>query len=586
LEQALKEKEIGKIITKYRSMSGDWLINDIVEQNLLDGALREIAEKKKGEHLKHYDSNPRSGNTQRRTGNIEGWATDIGAWENYQKSLIDTHFRQVGQILSRQMLNQFHDFAKKTWKDEGQVKAWYNFINDYISRSLGHPSIIPDSWMEGPDAQLMKVKGTPYSWFADNHVKDVINKAKKKFGIKEDTRLPEELRGIDEMDLRHWSNLEAKYQMATLLAHPKSAVANIFGGTLHTIQSVGWRTWKDSRNVEYIKSVIGDKEVSKWTSKKDLDKWVIGHGVIPDFIMYETGLNPMLKGTKWKGFLDDAKKLLDKDPMVKDDTLLTLAKKHKITEGLFHKAAWFMREPERMLRRDAFISHYLHARELFGHQNMELNHPLLIEMAKKGVKATQFLYSAPYRPAFSTTALGKVMTRFQTWAWNAVRFRKEVMKEAKLYGFRPGTREFDRFKRQYLSDMFVFGLGNVFAYSIFESAMPQPYSWFQDTADWIFGDENERDRAFFGAWPTAVAPLQVVTPPGLRMVPATFNAIVNNDFSRVADYHMWTMFPFGRMARDIKGVIENPMRAIEKGTGIPYMQFAREATKYREKDET
>jgi len=45
------------------------------------------------------------------------------------------------------------------------------------------------------------------------------------------------------------------------------------------------------------------------------------------------------------------------------------------------------------------------------------------------------------------------------------------------------------------------------------------------------------------------------------------------------------MFPFGRMARDVLGpgsLIENPMRAIEKTTGLPYMQFAKEATKYRE----
>ena len=220
--------------------------------------------------------------------------------------------------------------------------------------------------------------------------------------------------------------------------------------------------------------------------------------------------------------------------------------------------------------------------QLYGHSNMPLDHPLLVAAAKKGVQATQFLYSAPYRPAFSATALGKVMTRFQTWAWNAVRFRKDVFKQAEIYGFREGTPEFDRFKRQYLTDMFVFALGNVFAYSIFESAMPAPYNWFQDTADWIFGDEKERDRAFFGQWPTAVAPLQMVTPPGLRMVPATFSAIANNDWSKVSGYYMWTMFPFGRMARDVKGIMENPMRTVEKTTGIPYQQFAREATKYRE----
>jgi hypothetical protein len=38
------------------------------------------------------------------------------------------------------------------------------------------------------------------------------------------------------------------------------------------------------------------------------------------------------------------------------------------------------------------------------------------------------------------------------------------------------------------------------------------------------------------------------------------------------------MFPFGRLMRDVVGpggIIENPMRTVEKTTGIPYMQFGK-----------
>jgi hypothetical protein len=524
---------------------------------------------------------PVAPNMMSRSSNFSGWARDVGAWDMLHKNLVDTYFRQMGQISSRKMLNDFMADTGKTWKDNDQRRAWENYISDYISRSLGYPSKIPDHWLKGKEGDLMKIKGTPYAWFADNKVADRMNKIRKFLGFKDDARLPEEMRGLDEMDIRHWSNLEAKYEMATLLAHPKSAVGNIFGGTLHNVQSVGWRNWRNARSIKYLSTHLGG-EATKWTSRKDVDNWVIQYGIIPDFVRNELGLNPNFKSGKWRNFADDAKKLFEKDPNVKDETLLTLAKKHKITESAFNKAAWFMREPERALRRDSFVAHYLQAMELYGHANMELGHPMLVAAAKKGVQATQFLYSAPYRPAFSATALGKVMTRFQTWAWNAVRFRNDVYKQAKLYGFREGTPEFDRFKRQYLTDMFTFALGNVFAYSLFESAMPAPYNWFQDTADWIFGDEKERDRAFFGQWPTSVAPLQMITPPGLRLLPATFSAITNNDASRLSDYYMWTMFPFGRMARDVKGIMENPMRTVEKTTGLPYQQFAREATQYRE----
>jgi hypothetical protein len=267
--------------------------------------------------------------------------------------------------------------------------------------------------------------------------------------------------------------------------------------------------------------------------------------------------------------------------MVSDTTLKEVALKHKITESIYDKAAWFMREPERLLRTKAFVSHYLQAREIYGHANMGIDHPFLINIAKKGVQATQFLYSAPYRPAFSRTALGKVMTRFQTWAWNAVRFRREITKEARQYGYREGTAEFDRFKRLMTTDMFVFSLANVFAYSLFEAALPAPWSWLQDTSDWIFGDEGERDRAFFGQWPTSLAPLQMVTPPIARLPVASLRAFTDDDYSRLSGYYIWTMFPFGRIARDVKGVIENPMMAVEKMTGIPYMKFAREVQKRR-----
>ena len=580
-------RKLKQLIHQYKNMTGEWLAQDLVDNEIYDQAMQEIELGKKGEAYRALMSKGTTGNMMSRSTELPGWDRSLGAWDIYTKNLIDTFHRQVGNILSRDMLDKFTEKTRKSiqeggWGDSKQSRAWTEYIKDYIQRAQGFSSKIPEHWIKGPEADLMKVKGTPYSWFADNHVKDMVNKIRRKLGFKDDVRLPEELRGIDESTIRHWSNLEAKYQMATLLAHPKSMVANIFGGQLHTLQSVGWRNWRNARDINFLRNIPG---MTKWQTMKDVDNWVIGHGVVPDFILYEAGLNPNFKTGKWKNFLDDAKRLIDKDPAVKDDTLLTLAKKHKISDAMFNRAAWFMREPERALRRDSFVAHYLQARELYGHSNMPLDHPLLIEMAKKGVKATQFLYSAPYRPAFSATALGKVMTRFQTWAWNSVRFRNDTYRQAKIYGFRKGTPEFERFKRQYTTDMFALALSNVFAYSLFESALPAPMNWFQDTADWLFGNERERDRAFFGQWPTAVAPLQMVTPPGLRLVPATFTAMVNNDYSRLADYYVWTMFPFGRIARDMKGIVENPMRTIEKTTGIPYQQFAREATQYRVKDE-
>ena len=381
---------------------------------MFDAALQAVADKKLTDPiLEKLTGSPVTGNMMERNGHLAGWARDIGAWEAYQKNLIDAYFRQISQVTSQHMLQKFHDYTRAAWGDRQQADAWYEYVQDYISRSLGNPSRIPEAWLKGDKKDLMNVKGTPYAWWADNVVVNKLNNIKKKLGMKGDERLPEELRGLDEMDIRHWSNMEAKFQMATLLAHPKSAVANIFGGTMHTVQSVGWRNWRNARNINWLKTNLGGSEAKHWKTMDDVRKWVVSHGVVPDFILHEANLSPYFKKGKWKAFLNDAKKVLEKDPTVKDETLRTIAKKHKITDAMFDKAAWFMREPEKMLRQDSFVAHYLAARERFGHANMELDHPLLIEMAKKGVKATQFLYSAPYRPAFSATSLGKAMTRFR-----------------------------------------------------------------------------------------------------------------------------------------------------------------------------
>ena len=272
---------------------------------------------------------------------------------------------------------------------------------------------------------------------------------------------------------------------------------------------------------------------------------------------------------------------MTKDPEMSHTTLKEIAKQYGVKDRVVQFAAKFMTVPERMIRRDAFMAHYIQAWQRYGGAVKDYNHPFLIEQAKKGVQATQFLYSAPFRPAFARTALGKVMTRFQLWSWNSVRFRNDVFRQAKMYGLKRGTEAMDRYTRQMQIDIFVFALANMFAYSLFETALPAPWNWLQDTADWIFGNEKERDRAFFGQWPKQLAPLQMVTPPIFRLLPSTMRAIVDDDWSKVGKYYVWTMMPFGRMGRDLfaeGNLIENPIRVMEKTTGFPLLQLQKKGT--------
>ena len=456
--------------------------------------------------------------------------------------------------------------------------SYERFFNLYINNASGYPAILPQSYLEDP---LLNVKGTMYAWWADNNVKRKLDGIYKRFNL-DKRKIPDEFKGVDIKTIRDISNLEAKFQMASLLFHPKSAMGNLYGGTALTVQSTGTQSFMQARDINWLKSNFN----REWNTLADAQKYVESLGVVPEMILHEAGINPASRAANVQRAIQEAIKVIQKNPDVKDKTLLGVAREYGLTESMWNKAAYFMKISERKLRSQSYMSHLVQAWKGYNGA-LPYNHPILLEHARRGVKATQFLYNAPNRPLFSQTALGKVMSRFQLWSWNSVRFRNDVLREANIYGWREGTPEFERYRRTAQADMMMLALSSMFMYSIFEAALPAPWNWFQDTADWLFGDEKERDRAFFGAWPSGVAPLQMITPPILRIAPATFRGLVDEDWSKLSDYVIWTMFPFGRMARDIAGpgnMIENPVRAVEKITGLPYMQFQRVQKEEQEKE--
>ena len=376
--------------------------------------------------------------------------------------------------------------------------------------------------------------------------------------------------------------MEAKWELATLLAHPKSSMTNIFGGSIHTIESVGLGAWRKGRDIKFLKRIN-----PKWNSIQDVEKWVVEKGVLPEYLVHELGLGKHFQNVKIEKFVEDLTSAMQNKDKLDFKSMRGIAKKYGIVDKVVNQASKFMSIPETTLRRDAFMAHYVRAWERFGGTLKDPNHPFLIEMANKGVKATQFLYNAPNRPMFARTALGKVMSRFQLFAWNSTRFRTAILREAKRQGFAPGEAT-DRFVRMMQIDLFVLALGNMFMYSLFDNALPPPWNWYQDTADWLFGDEKARNKAFFGELPTPIAPLKTIMPPISRVPSTALSQWVRDDYDRFTDYTIWTMFPFGRMARDIfkedSGLIDNPTYFMEKVAGMPLHDVAK-IKKKREKDE-
>ena len=519
------------------------------------------------------------GSTQLREAHIPGYSLDRQVPITYGKSLVNSYFRQIAQVFSRDGIEKFEKSMFKRNVDKEQRDAWTTWTKLYVQGAIGNPDVIPEHILNDPK---MKIKGTPYAWFADNVVRDRVNSIGDKLGlIKKD--LPENLRGLDLSDLKWWSNLEAKFELASLLAHPKSVVNNIFGGTMHTIESIGFRNWKNARNNKFMASINPE-----WATKEGRDKTAVKAGIFPEQLMEEYGLNTAYQSVKNEKFIKDVAKAMTKDPSLSSESVIDMAKRAGIgaEEKITRVAAKFMSIPERALRRDAYMAHWLFWYNKFGGAIKDFDHPILVELAKKGVKATQFLYSAPFRPMFARTALGKVMSRFQLWGWNAVRFRNDTLREAKIYGFKGA--EGEKAARMMQMDLMVFAFGNAFAYSLFDTAMPAPWNWMQDTSEWLFGDEKERNRAFFGQWPRTLAPLQTITPPILRLPMASMRAVLEDDWERVANYYIHTMYPFGRISRDFIGennLIDNPHGFIDKWTGLPFIELSKLSKKKRKREE-
>tara|TARA_R100001530_G_scaffold99517_1_gene69191 strand:- start:1 stop:1131 length:1131 start_codon:yes stop_codon:yes gene_type:complete len=366
------------------------------------------------------------------------------------------------------------------------------------------------------------------------------------------------------------------------------------GGNVNTISQNGLRHFAHAKDKAFLYNIFkgaklrGGLEITPENVKTFTNRFAEESGAIESFIVSEAGIARGFRGKKVKGFLDGFVEELKKDYTMSDKTLYELAKTHGITQAFVDAGAWFMRKSERSLRRDSFFAHYLNSYELLSGiiPNLKYDNPYLLRMATEGVKATQFLYHASARPLFSGTSTGKIMTRFMPFAWNSVRFRRLAYQRAATYGFDLNTIPGKRFQQILTFDIFTFALAQIFVSSIFDSALPPPMSYMQDTADWVFGDEKQRERAFFNQWPhPALAPLSTVTGPSLRLVLGPTKALINNDWEPFLNYQLWTWAPFGRLGRSFYRIGQVPEMWLEESTGLPIHTLAQKIKKARKEKE-
>ena len=561
--------------------------------------------------IKNAGINNRPQSTLERKTDMPGWDNSQHAIDIYKESMFRALYKNIAAFQANVKINDFIDrkaFGKNT-------EDWALYLRTYFRDSMGLPSVFNKDLAKYIKADH-KFKRRGAYLFSDEKVIqgfNFINKQFKKFGrtapfMKDIPEAPDpslktsnpelykaqyraHMEGMTRL-VHKMGRLEAKFQLWTLLGHTKIMTGNLFGGTTMTITRGGLKNFIRANDKKWIeKNLIKDlkgeyrlkmEDGSVVKTKQDLNKWITEKGVIESFISNELNVNSKLnevKGVARKNlqdFIKDVSKKIARDPDISDQTLIDIAKKYRVDKLMDTSAAWFMQTSERKLRRDSYLTHAIEYMEHMGKYGLELslNDPAVHEAGLRGVEATQFLYHSSFRPAYMRTSLGKVLSRFKLFVFNSVRVRKEMLRKADLYGFKQGTKEFDKFKTDFALNMFVMALGSAFAYSLFDTTLPPPYDWAQETGDWLLGDKKTRDKAFFGQYPYPIAPLNIITPPVARIPMSFFSSLINKDWERFMDYHAYTMFPFGRMIRSIDKTIDEPYgtaegRAMQQFFGIP-----------------
>ncbi|HEX8297513.1 MAG TPA: hypothetical protein VF594_00015, partial [Rubricoccaceae bacterium] len=242
-------------------------------------------------------------------------------------------------------------------------------------------------------------------------------------------------------------------------------------------------------------------------------------------------------------------------------------------------------------------------------EGFAVDDPVLIEHAKRGVRATQFVYSAAEKPMIASTGVGRTFFRFQQWSWQSVAFQRRVWEDASMQGFMPGTEEGKRFSRMATANVLALALSAAFPASLFEATLPQPLGWATKLAEALFGEDEDIREGLFGpvggriqtvAQTAGLLPPVTRIPQGvlqgaalaaLQLVPDEEREgfpllmALTGGGDAMASYQMWSAMPFGLLMRDVAMVAQSPMSLVDRTTGVPLFAIQRRVTEANNLDE-
>ena len=472
------------------------------------------------------------------------------------------------------------------------IDVWADYLKLHLQTVLGHQTYFPEQIMYEVNRNIdplgLKDKRNLFYLTSDQNMMKLYEKLwqKKKFKkapfvgrILSDAPMdPKARKEYFSRKLHEFGRMEAQYELMTLLANTGTWATNIFSGSSMTGASAGVRNFINTFNNKKVydrlltangKPVLKTLDGKFVKNRKDLTRYLEERGVLDNFIQHEFEYNKDMTsnlkkvGVSLKNFRRDLTTAMKGEKGKREESIREVVSRYGVKDTMLKYGSFFMRQSEQFNRVNSYMAHALQIIEKFGPQARELSiaDPFVHEFAMKGIENTQFLYQNSFRPMFMRTATGKVLSRFKLFAWNSIRTRREFYNQAKLYGFKEGTLEYNRAKDLFLTDMFMMALGGAFMFSIFDTSLAPPYDWIQALADWMYGDKNERDMAFFGS---KLGPANLLKPPIAR-VPEAMGQILTGDWEQFSGYTAYTLFPFGRLARQVKQLSDDGVgRGLER----------------------
>lgn len=509
---------------------------------------------------------------------VPGYKMDIFVYNDYFKSLakqrldtmmVTSHHHQMNRMLSesRQRKNSL------TYDDAVKMRM---FLDIRMMDVLGYPSQFPDRYVD-----KLKLDGTFYHKLTNDYwIRNKFGFVDKLLGIDDET--PEKVRAAKiNRAIQSLSNIEATWAMMPLLASPKFMITNRFSGGVTTVINAGMEYFVKAHRMAEVKKVVPEMN-----TYADMVDFVSQHGGIESFIKNELVLSQNVKIGDVTEFVKDVINFYKEGKEVPIKKMYELAKQRGLTQEFVDKAAYFMRASEIKNRVYAWFAHYMKAKNVLDKtgQSFDVDDPWLVAMANKGVAATQYLYDSLNRPAFARTALGKMLTRFQLFTYNNIKWRKQLLDNARYEDW--NSPDGKRLANLVAMDMMVLTLATFFPGTMFSASLNQPYGWAKDLAGWLFGDEEEKKKAFFGAIPYPANIVQPILPPFTRFLINPIVALF--DLEKFTSTLVWSLFPFGRLVNETRKSVDNPLLAPEKSLGIPFFSFIRRVQadyKRREKEE-